>query len=340
MAVIVITLTIGLLVNRRPPKALYEQLSPRSSESDTPVLQAQTSEYSSMHGMRVPDNRRFRYHFLSVLLDKFPFALEIWYWTLTYWPYQLLRAASALHIDANPQRKANATATAQLHASQVLYFEQKVGIGIELVFQRLILRWNSLVMILLSDVYLLRLCLGVAFLAYGFTYFPRARYEAIRRTIALDNIIAFFLFSLWPCAPPRLMPKSDGFLDVLHPPPHMAGEASYWADNHFQLTLAAMPSLDFGTSLLLGMSIAVWGRHTWLRILGLLYPAAMLVAVVVTANDWLLDCVAGACVIAAGLYFNRILLRLRPLEEWLFYLCRAERPRDRLAVDSEDIMLN
>lgn len=284
-----------------------------------------------MNGIPVPDNRPFRHNFLSKLLARFPFAMEIFYWGLTYWAYQILRAVSALHINANPQRKATVTALAQSHASQILALEESLGIAVELHFQRYILRFRPLVMSLLSSVYLAHISVGIAFLAYGFTYFPRARYEALRRAIALDNLLAFPLLSMWRCAPPHLMPHRLGFLDVLHAPPGsgMASATSAWANNRFQLTLAAMPSLQFGTAVLLGMSVALWGRHAWLRVLAPLYPVIMALAVVATANHWVLDCVAGVCVVAAGLYFNRTLLLLRPFEEWLFWLCRAERPRDR-----------
>jgi len=80
---------------------------------------------------------------------------------------------------------------------------------------------------------------------------------------------------------------------------------------------------------LLGMSVAVWGRHAWLRVIAPLYPVLRAVTVVATANHWVLDCVVGVCVVAGGMYFNRVMLLLRPFEEWVFWVLRAERPRDR-----------
>ncbi|KAJ7766477.1 PAP2 superfamily-domain-containing protein [Mycena maculata] len=335
--VILAIFAIGIQANRRRQLTNFRDqwpTSPHIPDAEIPLLRHSTPETTRMNGIRIPDNRRFRRNFISKLLARYPFAMEVFYWNLTYWPYQLARAASAIYLNANPQRRAIVTTLAQAHASQIIALEEKLGIAVELAFQRYILRCMPLVMTLMSAVYLAHISVGIAFLAYGFTYFPRARFQVVRRAIALDNLLAFPLLSLWRCAPPRLMLRRLGFIDILHPPPGVGGETSAWANNRFQLTLAAMPSLHFGTAVLLGMSVALWGRHTWLRVLAPLYPIIMALTVVATANHWILDCVVGVCVVAAGLYFNRVLLLLQPFEEWLFWILRAERPRDR--VEEED----
>jgi len=97
------------------------------------------------------------------------------------------------------------------------------------------------------------------------------------------------------------MPTEYGFVDVLHPRPGTGiGEPSDWANNKFQLTLAPMPSLHFETSLLIGISIAAYGKHVLLRVLAPLYPTTMFVVVLATANHWVLDCVVGVFVVAVG----------------------------------------
>lgn len=69
-----------------------------------------------------------------------------------------------------------------------------------------------------------------------------ALYEARRRTMAVCNLIAFFVFTLWPCMPPRLLSdpnyngpdaeeaKSFGFVDSVH---SGTGESSVWTTNRF-----------------------------------------------------------------------------------------------------------
>jgi hypothetical protein len=69
-----------------------------------------------------------------------------------------------------------------------------------------------------------------------------ALYEARRRTMAVSNLLAFVVFTLWPCMPPRLLSdtsiegpdgivaKSFGFVDTVH---GKAGSASVWTQNRF-----------------------------------------------------------------------------------------------------------
>ncbi|KAF7299435.1 Integral membrane protein [Mycena indigotica] len=321
--VIILIFAVGVVVNRRRPfSSLWSYLS--ASDAETPLLHANTN-HPARHAIPIPDNTCFRQRHTSRLLALFPFTIEIFYWLLTYWPYQLLRAASAVFINADPQRKAATIILAQAHASEIMAIESRLGVAIELQFQRFVLRCHPMLMGFLKQLYLAHIAIGIAFLAYGFTYFPRRRFTAVRRTIALDNLLAFPILSFWRCAPPRLMPRTVGFVDVIH----AGSETSAWANNRFQLTLAAMPSLHFGTSVLLATSIVLYGRHQWLRILAPLYPMLMGLSVVATANHWVLDCVVGVCVVAAGSYFNRVLLGMRPVEEWIFWLCQTERPQYR-----------
>ena len=65
---------------------------------------------------------------------------------------------------------------------------------------------------------------------------------------------------------------------------------------------AAVPSLHFGWSMLLGGVVAWVGRsRASLVALGIVWPLAMFFAVVMTGNHFILDAVAGAVVSVAGL---------------------------------------
>lgn len=116
-------------------------------------------------------------------------------------------------------------------------------------------------------------------------YFSRDKYQRLRRNRSINNWIAFIVLSLYRCTPPRLMPASYGFVDPIHPDP-TDGPGNDWNNNKFKLTLAAMPSLYFGTALLIGASLTVWGTNMPLRFLAPLYPAVMGFVVVATANHW------------------------------------------------------
>ena len=118
---------------------------------------------------------------------------------------------------------------------------------------------------------------------------------------------------------------------------------------------AAMPSLHFGYSLMIGLTImtiplppqqrrtVLRSRLTrslrltipaWRRLLclalGFLYPFTILVAIVATANHFILDAVAGALVCGLGWCFNGVLLNLLPLEDYFLCLVRIHKPEPSL----------
>jgi PAP2 superfamily protein len=95
-----------------------------------------------------------------------------------------------------------------------------------------------------------------------------------------------------------------------------------------------MPSLHFGYSLLIGLTIATlpMNKRTrpWKRIavvaLGMSYPALILTAIVATANHFILDAVAGALVCAIAWNANGILLNLLVVEDYFLWLVRIHKP--------------
>lgn len=60
--------------------------------------------------------------------------------------------------------------------------------------------------------------------------------------------------------------------------------------------------------------------------LGFLYPFSILIAIVSTANHFILDAVAGAIICAAGWRVNGVLLNLLPLEDWFLWCLRIHKP--------------
>ena len=110
-----------------------------------------------------------------------------------------------------------------------------------------------------------------------------------------------------------------------------------------------MPSLHFGYSLMIGltiMTIPLPAHHrvsTRVRIgpfgaqipsrqrlvclfLGFAYPFMILAAIVATANHFILDAVAGAIVCTLGWKFNSVLLNLLPVEDYFLWLVRIHKP--------------
>lgn len=177
---------------------------------------------------------------------------------------------------------------------------------------------------ILARVYYSHIVLGVAFYVYCYTFFSRAQYRRIRRTMALENIITFTIISLWRCMPPRLLPEEYGFVDVLHS--NKGGSA--WTQNKFQLTIAAMPSLHFGNSAFIAFCLVNFSPHRLLRTIAPLWPVMMGLTIIATANHYVLDAAVGTCVITAAYQFNHVMLLLLPVERVLLRLLRLEKPND------------
>lgn len=173
--------------------------------------------------------------------------------------------------------------------------------------------------------------------------------------------------------PPRLLsdpnvtgPSGDearkyGFVDTVH---GNGGEGSVWTQNKFCNQYAAMPSLHFGYSALIGVTVAtipIDGRRRsggwraslrgsaftirtpdWRRVVcvvvGPAYPMIILVAIIATANHFILDAVAGAIVCALAWIGNRVLLNLLPLEDVFLGFIRTHFPeKDEVDFDVDVI---
>ena len=123
-----------------------------------------------------------------------------------------------------------------------------------------------------------------------------ARYGRLRNACFVSGALGLVIFASYPVAPPRLTP--DGFVDtvtrwshayrVLQPPALV---------NHY----AAMPSLHAGWNLLLGLAMFHATRRRAVRVFAVVLPVLMAVAVVATANHFVLDVVAGCALSLLGL---------------------------------------
>ncbi|KAF1960955.1 integral membrane protein [Byssothecium circinans] len=332
-----------------------------------------------------PNTKRFEDRFLSRLLRKFPFLVEAWYWALIYWVYQLGRAFTAVTLVEST------VDVARNHALQIIHLEQRLYLFFELPIQHwflkhpLLLHWTNRIY---SFIHIPGTILFLVWLYYyttpslptSSTKSDRERethaagpklYAARRRTMAVCNLIAFIVFTLWPCMPPRLLSDKDvpgkigkearsyGFVDTVH---GKEGESSVWTQNKFCNQYAAMPSLHFGYSLLIGLTIMTiplsprycrsstlaipWCRTRSLRLripgpgrvaclaIGIAYPAIILVAIIATANHFVLDAVAGACVCGAAWVGNRGLLNLLWVEDWFLWGVGIHKP-ERSVIDEE-----
>jgi hypothetical protein len=116
-----------------------------------------------------------------------------------------------------------------------------------------------------------------------------AGYFRTRNAMLLSGAIGLVVFVSFPVAPPRL--AALGMTDTVS----VASEAyRVLQPTMFTNQYAAMPSLHVGWDLLIGLGLATALGRPLLRALALAMPVAMLVAVVLTANHYVIDAVVGA----------------------------------------------
>jgi hypothetical protein len=121
-------------------------------------------------------------------------------------------------------------------------------------------------------------------------------YRLIRDAFFISGGIGMLFFVLFPVTPPRL--TDTGLTDTVATYSH-----AYRALQPPSLVnrYAAFPSLHFGWDLLIGIALVRCASSWWIRGFGVLMPLAMATAVVVTANHWVIDVVAGGTVALIGL---------------------------------------
>jgi len=122
-----------------------------------------------------------------------------------------------------------------------------------------------------------------------------AEYVRTRNALLVSGAVGMVVFALFPVTPPRLL--DIGLVDtvteysrsyrVLQPPA-------------FVNQYAAMPSLHTGWDLLMAMGMAATLGRLWQRTLMWLMPALMFVAVVATANHYVLDPVGGILLVVVS----------------------------------------
>ncbi|KAI0115724.1 integral membrane protein [Nemania sp. FL0031] len=387
--VIVIVLFTAMYVTRRKNYSIFRRspddsarslLSPESQRSSGSDWE-RPEDLSSLHPpktrrifgrwtVRTPNSSRFARHLHSRILQKFPFLIEMFYWAIALVVYRGTILITS-HWYGGSQGLWD---IAQGHGTSILEFEARItGMGsitnntrwVEWRIQQWFLTgasqgdWRGTALAFLNRAYALIHIPGTAaFIAYYYATAPTHRRFCIaRRTLSLSNFVAFFVFTLYPCMPPRLLPKEYGFVDTVE----AEDASSVWMKGDYVNALAAMPSMHFGYAFAIGCTLVYESgflRHLHplgdeanddlemngilkqesgdvprsvasrliLLFLGIFYPALILLAIISTANHYVLDAFAGAVVVGFSFCCNRFLLNFLVLEDWLLWAWRLEKP--------------
>ena len=200
---------------------------------------------------------------------------------------------------------------ARRHGLDVLAFERRLSFDVEARWQVLVLRRPMLVTFA-NWVYMWGHwpVVGVTLLVLYLR--QRGAYLHLRNAMFVSGAIGLVIFASYPVAPPRLL--ADGaFVDTV----------TRWSHSYRVLQppalvnrYAAMPSLHVGWNLLVGVVLWTSFRSRAVRCFAVLGPSLMCIAVVVTANHYVLDAIVGAALALFGLVVAvrgpRLLGRERP----------------------------
>ncbi|QIJ62256.1 phosphatase PAP2 family protein [Streptomyces sp. JB150] len=211
---------------------------------------------------------------------------EILLIAVSYWTYSLIR-------NAVPEQKAEALR----NADWIWKAEQQLGIAVE---QSVNHAANAVTWLIVGMNYYyatLHFVVTLGVLVWLYRSHP-GRYAATRLVLFATTGVALVGYYLYPLAPPRLM-TGGGFIDTVLVHQTWGSMASGDLKN-MSNQYAAMPSMHIGWSLWCGVTIFALTRVPWVRVLGLVYPAATLVVIVATANHFWLDAVGGMLCLGFG----------------------------------------
>ncbi|MCF4137986.1 phosphatase PAP2 family protein [Streptomyces sp. Tue 6430] len=217
---------------------------------------------------------------------------EILLIAVSYWTYSQIR-------NAVPEQRTEALR----NADWIWRMEHHLAIAVEESVNHAV---NSVTWLVVGMNYYyatLHFVLTLGVLVWLYRAHP-GRYGAVRLALFATTAVALVGYYLYPLAPPRLM-NGGVFVDtvVVH---QTWGSMASGDLKNMSNQYAAMPSMHIGWSLWCGLTIFALATLPWVRVLGLLYPAATLIVIVATANHFWLDAVGGLVCLAFGYAVARV----------------------------------
>ncbi|MFF8968211.1 phosphatase PAP2 family protein [Streptomyces sp. NPDC014995] len=238
----------------------------------TPQAVTAGTRQGPLHRLRTPRRPRLWFEILLI--------------AVSYWTYSLIR-------NAVPEQKAEALR----NADWIWKAEHQLGIAVEQSVNHAV---NSVTWLIIGMNYYyatLHFVVTLGVLVWLYRFHP-GRYAATRLALFATTGVALVGYYLYPLAPPRLM-NGGHFVDtvVVH---QTWGSMASGDLKNMSNQYAAMPSMHIGWSLWCGLTIYALATVPWVRVLGVLYPAATLVVIVATANHFWLDAVGGVLCLTFG----------------------------------------
>jgi len=214
------------------------------------------------------------------------------------------------------------------NALRIIDLQRAMGIWHEFSMQQWALGWTPLIVFanyFYGSVYIGATVFGLVFL---YRRFPDD-YPLMRNTLMIGTLCGLIGFATFPLMPPRLLDDTIllqglnsgrvfGFIDTLVEYP------TFWSFNDEAMKaisnqFAAMPSLHCGWALWGFMVFWPRVRTRWAKALTIAYPVMTVYVVVITANHYFLDAVAGFMLFGGAYWAARAITRAgrrapRPVE--------------------------
>lgn len=210
-----------------------------------------------------------------------------------YWLYSLVRWFVARE---NPYE-------AFANAFKIIQLERQLGIFYEPLIQSGLIDHAQVVVHFANMFYTVGYFPVLGFTALLLYCFDRERFQTFKLTFLLGLGFALVCYSLFPLAPPRMLPGA-GFVDTQQ----VYGSGLY---NHGSVVslynpYAAMPSMHFGCALLVGIMAFTFERRPF-KAVGALYPCCMAMVIVTSGHHYFLDIAGGGVVVGLAYSLAKML---------------------------------
>jgi hypothetical protein len=184
---------------------------------------------------------------------------------------------------------------AMANARRIVEAERVLSLGWEAAVQDWFLQLPDLVRAMNVFYFVGHFLLTGVFFVWLYRRSPDG-FRLYRDAFLVATFVAFLIHWQFPTAPPRL--AGVGLLDTLRV---LSGiDIGSDATESYYNPVAAVPSLHAGYALGVGIGLWRFARLRTLRAAAVVYPALVVLTIVVTGNHFVLDAIAGMGVLALG----------------------------------------
>jgi PAP2 superfamily protein len=195
-------------------------------------------------------------------------------------------------------------ALAERHAQDVLDLERFAHIEWEESLQQTFLKIPDLVRAMNVFYFVGHFVLTSVFFFWLY-HANRDGFRRFRNGFLCATFIALLIHWQFPTAPPRL--AGAGIEDTLRQLSNI--DIGSPTSSSFSNPVAAVPSLHAGWAVGVGVGLILYARPLFWKVIGVLYPLAVILTIIVTGNHFIFDAITGVIVMGLGFWLSETLFR-------------------------------